>query len=65
MKVIKNLSGHVRWFVSIGRKFRGLKFELMFDNPFFVRKQVVVFEIVLLYVTAWLVVYGKDKLEAN
>lgn len=65
MIVTKKLSGRIRWFVSISRKFRGFKFELMFDNPFAIRNQVVVFEMVLLYVTAWLVVYEKEKLEAN
>ena len=62
MKVIKKLSGRVKWFVGVGRKFRGLKLELMFDNPYMVRREVLIFEVVLLYITAWLVVYEKEKL---
>lgn len=62
MKAIKKLSGRVKWYVGVGRKFRGLKLELMFDNPYAVRRAVVAFEVVLLYITAWLVVYEKEKL---
>lgn len=61
MRVIKKFSGRVRWFVGIGKKFRGFKIELMFDNPFAIRKELFVFEIVLLYITIWMVVYEKDK----
>ncbi len=61
MKAISKLSGRIRWFVGVGKRFRGFKLELMFDNPFALRRQLVVFEIVLLYITAWLVVLEKEK----
>lgn len=61
MRALIKLSGRVRWFVGIGKTFRGFKVELMFDNPFAVRRQLIVFEIVLLYITVWLVVYEKEK----
>ena len=61
MGVIKKFSGRVRWFVGIGKKFRSFKIELMFDNPFAIRRELFVFEIVLLYITIWMVVYEKDK----
>nr|DAX77407.1 MAG TPA: hypothetical protein [Caudoviricetes sp.] len=51
MGVIKKFSGRVRWFVGIGKKFRSFKIELMFDNPFAIRKELFIFEIVLLYIT--------------
>ena len=62
MKVISKLSGRVRWFVSVGRKFRGFKIELMFDNPYAIIRQLVIIEIVLFYVTAWLVIYEKESM---
>lgn len=61
MRVIKKFSGRIRWFVGVGKKFRGFKIELMFDNPFAIRRELFVFEIVLLYITIWMVVYEKDK----
>lgn len=61
MKVISKLSGRVRWFIGFGKKFRGFKIELLFDAPFAVRKQLFVFEVVLLYITAWIVVYEKEN----
>lgn len=61
MKVINNLSGRVRWFIGIGRNFRGFKIEFMFDTPFAVRRQLFVFEVVLFYITAWVVVYEKKS----
>lgn len=61
MRVIKKFSGRVRWFIGIGKKFRGFKIELMFDNPFAIRRELFVFEIVLLYITIWMMVYEKDK----
>lgn len=61
MRVIKKFSGRIRWFIGIGKKFRGFKIELMFDNPFAIRRELFVFEIVLLYITIWMMVYEKDK----
>ena len=61
MRVIKKFSGRVRWFIGIGKKFRGFKIELMFDNPFAIRRELFGFEIVLLYITIWMMVYEKDK----
>ena len=61
MRVIKKVSCRVRWFIGIGKKFRGFKIELMFDNPFAIRRELFVFEIVLLYITIWMMVYEKDK----
>lgn len=65
IKRVKKLTGQIRYFVYIGKVFRGIKFELMFDNPFAERRQLVVFEVVLIYLTVWLIVYEREEKSRN